>query len=46
LPRQFLSELEEFFVNYHRQEGKQYRLLGCKGTNEAMKLIKEARRAA
>ena len=46
LPEQFLSELEQFFVNYHKQEGKQYKLLGCKGANQAMKLIKEARRAA
>lgn len=46
LPRQFLHELEEFFVNYHKQEGKEYRLLGVKGSDEAMKLIREARRAA
>jgi inorganic pyrophosphatase len=46
LPRQFLSELEQFFVNYHKQEGKEYKLLGCKGTSEAMGLIREARRAA
>ena len=46
LPKEFLHELEEFFVNYHEQEGKQYKLLGCKGTNEAMQLIREARRAA
>src|SRR5246127_5174453 len=30
LPDQFLKELQEFFVNYHRLEGKEYRLLGCK----------------
>ena len=42
----FLHELEEFFVNYHKQEGKEYKLLGCKGANEAMKLIHQARRAA
>ena len=46
LPRQFLHELEEFFVNYHKQEGKEYKLLGCKGANQAMRLIHEARRAA
>lgn len=46
LPKQFLSELEQFFVNYHQQEGKEYKLLGCKGADEAMKLIREARRAA
>jgi inorganic pyrophosphatase len=46
LPDQFLKQLEEFFVNYHRLEGKEYRLLGCKGAAEAAKLIKQARRAA
>jgi inorganic pyrophosphatase len=46
LPSTFLKELEEFFVTYHRQEGKQYKLLGCKGTGEAMRLIQKARRAA
>lgn len=46
LPAQFLHELEEFFVNYHKQEGKQYKLLGCKGAVQAMRLIEEARHAA
>jgi inorganic pyrophosphatase len=46
LPRQFLQELEQFFVNYHKQEGKEYKLLGCKGASEGMRLIQEARRAA
>ncbi len=46
LPKQFLHELEEFFVNYHQQEGKQYKLLGCKDAAQAMRLIREARRAA
>jgi inorganic pyrophosphatase len=46
LPKQFVHELEEFFVNYHRLEGKQYKLLGCKGADVAMRAIKEAQRAA
>jgi inorganic pyrophosphatase len=46
LPGQFLHELEQFFVNYHKQEGKEYRLLGCKGASAARKLIDVARRAA
>ena len=46
LPTPFLKELEEFFVTYHRQEGKQYQLLGCKGADEGMRLIQKARRAA
>jgi inorganic pyrophosphatase len=46
LPDQFMRELEEFFVNYHRLEGKEYKLLGCKSINEANRMIKQARRAA
>lgn len=46
LPDEFLSQLEQFFVNYHRLEGKEYRLLGCKSAAEASKLIKKAQRAA
>jgi len=46
LPRQFLRELETFFVNYHRLEGKRYELLGCKGHATAMSLIWKARKAA
>lgn len=46
LPDQWLKELEEFFVNYHRLEGKEYKLLGCKSIGEAKGLIKEARQAA
>lgn len=46
LPKTFMKELEEFFVNYHRLEGKEFRLLGCKGNAEAGRLIKQARRAA
>jgi inorganic pyrophosphatase len=38
--------LEEFFVNFHRLEGKQYKLLGCKDIAQAKGLIKSARRAA
>lgn len=46
LPEKFVHELEEFFVNYHRLEGKEYKLLGCKGADTAMRAIKEAQRAA
>jgi inorganic pyrophosphatase len=46
LPKQFVRELEDFFVNYHRLEGKEYKLLGCKGIAEAGALIKKAKKAA
>lgn len=46
LPRKWIRELEIFFVNYHSVEGKQYRLLGCKGADAALRLIQKARKAA
>jgi inorganic pyrophosphatase len=46
LPSKFLRELEDFFVNYHRLEGKRYKLLGCKDTAKARRLIQKARKAA
>ncbi|HXR98693.1 MAG TPA: inorganic diphosphatase [Terriglobales bacterium] len=42
LPAHFIKELEEFFVNYHRLEGKQYQLLGCHGAATARRLIDQA----
>jgi inorganic pyrophosphatase len=43
LPGQWIKELETFFVNYHGLEGKAYRLLGCKGADVALQLLKSAR---
>jgi inorganic pyrophosphatase len=45
LPGKWLEELQIFFVNYHNLEGKQYRLLGCRGSKQAMRLIREAKKA-
>jgi inorganic pyrophosphatase len=46
LPGRFLKELQDFFVNYHKLEGKQYKLLGCKGSAAASSLIKDSQKAA
>src|ERR1700744_995951 len=46
LPKPFLDELQDFFVNYHNLEGKKYRLLGCKGSGTAMTLIKKTMKAS
>ena len=43
LPKQWIKELEDFFVNYHSLEGKEYRLLGCKGADVAFQLLKKSR---
>ena len=45
LPKRFLDELEDFFVNYHNLEGKKYKLLGCKSAEKAFDLIEKARKA-
>jgi Inorganic pyrophosphatase len=43
LGKQFCRELEEFFVNYHKLTGKEYRVLGIKGPDQARKLVKSGR---
>jgi inorganic pyrophosphatase len=43
LGKQFVVELEEFFVNYHKLSGKKYRVLGVKGPGRARKVLKAAR---
>src|ERR1700723_2507515 len=45
-PDKWVKELQDFFVNYHSLEGKKYRLLGCKGADAALRLIKKAQKAA
>jgi inorganic pyrophosphatase len=45
LGKQFVRELEDFFVNYHELSGEKYRVLGVKGRRSAAKLIAEGRRA-
>jgi inorganic pyrophosphatase len=46
LPKPFLDELQDLFVNYHNLEGKKYRLLGGKGAETALALIKKAMKAS
>lgn len=41
LGKQFVEELEEFFVNYHKLSGEHFRVLGVKGPDQARKLIKQ-----
>jgi len=43
LGKQFCRELEEFFVNYHRLTGKEYKIIGVKGKNAVQKLIKSSK---
>jgi inorganic pyrophosphatase len=42
LGKEFTQELEEFFVNYHKLSGEQYRVLGVRGPDHARKLVKNA----
>lgn len=46
LPKKWTKELEDFFVNYNRIEGRQYRLLGLKGADVAVRLVRKASKAA
>ena len=40
LGKQFLRELEQFFVNYHALSESKFKVLGTKGASHAMALIK------
>jgi inorganic pyrophosphatase len=40
LGKEFVRELEDFFVNYHELSGKQYRILGVRGPGTARKLVR------
>jgi len=44
LGKHFCRELEEFFVNYHKLSGEQYRILGVKGPGHARQLVKSGMR--
>ncbi len=46
LPKKALTEIEEFFVNYHKLQGKKYKLLAVKGEKTALTLIAKARKKA
>jgi inorganic pyrophosphatase len=41
LGKTFVRELEEFFVNYHRLSGSEYRILHVRGPGEARRRIKD-----
>ena len=45
LGKEFLRELEDFFVNYHELSGEKYRVLGAKGPSAARKQLKAGMRA-
>jgi inorganic pyrophosphatase len=44
LGKEFCRELVEFFVNYHKLSGEQYRVLGLRGPGQARKLVKSGMR--
>jgi inorganic pyrophosphatase len=46
LGKQFLTELEEFFVNYHDLTGEKYRVINVRGPGQARKRIEEGIRSA
>ncbi|MGH8201675.1 MAG: inorganic diphosphatase [Steroidobacteraceae bacterium] len=46
LGKEFETGLEEFFVNYHRLEGKSYEVLAVEGPRAAYRAVKYAEKAA
>jgi len=45
LGKQFVKELEEFFVNYHDLTGKEYRILDVKGPGAAHRCVEQGMKA-
>src|ERR1700674_300825 len=37
-----LYEIEQFFLNYNKEKGKKFKILGHKGPREALKLLKKS----
>lgn len=46
LPKALMQQIEDFFVNYNRMDGKKFRVLGVKGPDVARRLIDKQRAAA
>lgn len=46
VPDQILREIEEFFVNYHKLQGKKFKVLARKGPKAARGLIEQGRAEA
>jgi inorganic pyrophosphatase len=46
LGKEFERELEEFFVNYHRLSGEQYRIIALKGPAGGRRCVKQAQKRA
>lgn len=44
LPEKWITQLEDFFVNYYKLEGRTYHLLGCRSSDVAFELLQEARK--
>lgn len=36
------SEIDNFFINYHQQYGKKFKVLGHCGPKEALKMVQKA----
>jgi inorganic pyrophosphatase len=45
LGKQFVRELEEFFVNFHELMGKKYRILDVRGPGQARRCIDDGRKS-
>lgn len=46
VPDQTLREIEEFFVNYHKLQGKEFKVLGRRGEKTARELVTQAQQSA
>jgi inorganic pyrophosphatase len=46
LPRELVRDITEFFMNYHRIQGRRFTVLNVRGRQQAQKLVRRMLRAA
>lgn len=42
LNKNMMNEIEQFFVNYNKERGKKFRVLGTRGPKQALKLLEKS----
>jgi inorganic pyrophosphatase len=44
LPKPVIDQIENFFISYNEQDGKKFKVTGCRGPRAAKRLVQRARR--
>ena len=44
LPKNVIDQIERFFISYNQQDGKKFKVVGCRGPGSAKRYVKTAQR--